>query len=159
MYANVLFYMYEMNAILSETFLFWFRAVCELYWQATAPNTYHGLFSICHFVHTTSITRKPQGACNSTTHQTTPLLQRMLCLMLKAAKLAVATYKLRSRANIAVLLYCAQVRMTTNLRAPTTVLKYSNNRFPTKVASFRNTNRGTTYELLSSEYHGIFHYM
>ena len=62
----------------------------ELYasydWRDTAPNTHHGLFLIHHFVHISSITQKPQSACNSTTHQTTPLLLRMLCFMLKAAK-------------------------------------------------------------------------
>ena len=117
-----------MNVLCTKQMLYYRRpsfSVLELYasydWWATAPNTHHGLFSIHHFVRISSITWKPWGACNSTRHQTTPLLQRMLCLMLNAAKLAVATYKLRSRANIAVLLYCAQVRMTTNLRAPTTV--------------------------------------
>ena len=53
---------------------------------AMAPNTHHSLFLICHFVCISSVTQKPRVACDSITHQMTPLLLRMLCLMLKAAK-------------------------------------------------------------------------
>ena len=55
-------------------------------WWTTAPNMHHGLFPICHFVPISSITRKPQGAYNSTSHQMTSLPPRMLCFMLKVAK-------------------------------------------------------------------------
>ena len=62
----------------------------ELYvsydWWATAPNTHHSLISIHQFARISSITWKPQGACNSTTHLTTPLLPSMLRFMLKVAK-------------------------------------------------------------------------
>ena len=55
-------------------------------WRATAPNIYPSLFPISHFECISSITWKPQGVCNSSTHQTTPLLLRMICFMLKVAK-------------------------------------------------------------------------
>ena len=62
----------------------------ELYanynWRATTPNTHHSLFLRHNFVRISSITLKPQGACNSTTHKMTPVLSRMLCFMLKPAK-------------------------------------------------------------------------
>ena len=113
--------MYEMNAILSKIFLFWYRALCKLWLASYVPNTHHGLFSIHHFVCISSVIRKPQDVCTSTTHQMTPVLPLMLCFMSKAAKqLQLTSYG--PRANITVLLFCAQVRMTTKLRAPTTVL-------------------------------------
>ena len=54
-------------------------------WRATASNTQHALFPICHFLLISSITGKPRVAYNSTTHRTTSLPLRMLCFMLKAA--------------------------------------------------------------------------
>ena len=82
-----------MNILCMKRMLYYWRSSfsgLELYasyeWRATAPNMHHGLFLICHFVCISSITRKPWCTCNSTTHQTTPLLPRMLCFKLKAVK-------------------------------------------------------------------------
>ena len=57
-------------------------------WWATAPNIHHCPLPICHYVCISSIhvTQKPQCACNGATHQTTPLLSSMLCLILQVAK-------------------------------------------------------------------------
>ena len=50
----------------------------------------------CHFVRISSKTRKTRGVCKSTTHQWTPLLQRMLCFFVKSGNVHVfATYKLQ----------------------------------------------------------------
>ena len=61
-------------------------------WQAMTQNIYCSLFLICHFVHFSSITREPQGAWNSTTHQTIPLLHVPWMLLFMLKQQAVTTY-------------------------------------------------------------------
>ena len=64
----------------------------ELYanynWWARDPNTHHYLFLTHHFVCTciSSITWKLWNACNCATYQTTPLLLRILCFILKGVE-------------------------------------------------------------------------
>ena len=69
-----------MNALLLEIFLFYFRAACGLWLVSYGPK-HASQSSDTPFVHISSITWKPQGACNSTKHHTTPLLPRILCFM------------------------------------------------------------------------------
>ena len=123
-------------------------------WWAMAPSTHHSPFPICHFVHISSITQKPRGACNSTTHQTTPLLPKMLCFMLKIAKQLQPT----SYSPIQTSLFSYFVRKYKWQQNLGCLQLYytSNNHFPMKVASFRSTKWSTTYELPSSCYHDIF---
>ena len=98
---------YETTAWLLEIFFVWLK-LHEIYnWQARTPNIHHSLFLLCHFVCSSSITRKLWGTCNTTTHQMTPLPPpRMRLFMLKAAK--------QTHIYITVSL-CVQVGMTTNL--------------------------------------------
>ena len=67
----------------------------ELYascnWWARDLNTHHCLFLTHHFVCISSITCKLWHACNCATHQTTHLLSRMFCFVLKVAKQFQAT--------------------------------------------------------------------
>ena len=77
-----------------------------------------------------SITRKPRGACNSATHQTTPLLPKMLWFMLKAAnQLQPARY-----GPVQTSLSCYFVHM---YEWQQNWGRLSNNCCPTKVASLK----------------------
>ena len=63
----------------------------QSFMRARDPNTHCCLFLTHHFVHILSINQKLWHACNCATHQTTHLLPRMLCSMLKVAKQLQAT--------------------------------------------------------------------
>ena len=112
--------MHTMNALLSKTFLFLFRAACELWLVNYSPKHASQPLPICHFVHISSATPKTWGACYSTTHQMTPLLLRMLCIVLKAAKWLQSTIYSPVQTSLSCIFL--QVRMTTKPRVPTTVL-------------------------------------
>ena len=121
----------------------------ELYvsydWWATAPNMHHSLFLICHFVHISSITPKLQSACNSSTYKMTPLLLRMLCFVLKAAKQLQTTRYSPVQMLLSFVVLCNN-KWQQNPWHPQ--LYYtSNNYFLTNIALFRSTKWGTTYEL------------
>ena len=105
-------------------------------WWTMTPNMHHSLFPIHHFVHTSSITRKPWGACNSTTDQATSLLLRMVCSILKVAKQLQPT----SYSTVQTLLssyFVHKYKWQQNLEH-LRLYYTSNNRFPNKVASFRS---------------------
>ena len=89
-------------------------------WQATAPITHQGFFPVHHFFHVSNVTRKPLGACNSTTHPTTSLPQDALFHLEKAK--AVTTLPAKATYIHTVLLFCAQVQITAKLRVPMTAL-------------------------------------
>ena len=64
------------TALLSETFLLWFRVVWEIW-----PKSYISRHTLQSFSDTTlhvHVSRQIQSACNSTTLQSTPLLPRMI---------------------------------------------------------------------------------
>ena len=138
-----------MTALLLEMLLFQFRAACELQLTSYGPKMHSSLFRMHHFVCISSITWKPQGACNSATQQTTPLLPRMLRLMLKAANqlqprsygfvhtctlLSLFVCKYAWQRNSGHLQLCCKLQMTTLLP---------------RLHLVRSTRQGTTYELPS----------
>ena len=113
--------------------------------QAMVPNTQHSLFLIHHFVLISFITRKSWGTCNSTTPLMNPLLLRMHCFRLKAAKQLQTT----SCGPIKTLLSCYLVRKYEWQQNSGCLRLYytSNNHIPSKVASFRSIKWGASYKL------------
>ena len=105
--------MYENNAILSKTFLFWFRAVYELWLLGYGPKNVTWYLSntpFCvYFKYNWKTTAYWQPYYKPNDSSTT----EDALFHVKSAK-AVATYKLWPCANITVLLFCVQVWMTTN---------------------------------------------
>ena len=123
-------------------------------WRATAPSTHHHIFLISHFVRISSITPKPQGDSNSTTHQATPLIPTIACFMLKTANRLQSTSYGPVRTSLSGCFVC-KYEWQQNLRRLR--LYYASiNCFPTKVASFRSTKWSMTYKLPSSCYRSVF---
>ena len=112
--------MYEMKAILSETFLLVQSCMRVILASYSPKHVSQSLFntSFCAFY---KYNPKTTGCLQLYYTPNDSSTTEDALFDVKSCK-AVKTYKLRSRANIAVLLFCAQVRITTNLGAPTTVM-------------------------------------
>ena len=105
------------------------------------------LFPIHHIVLISNITWKVWVFCNSATHQMAPLLPRMHYFMSKAAKKLQPTSYSHLHTSLSCYYVCKYVWQQNS--GHLWLYYTSDNRFPTKVASFWNTKRGMAYKLLS----------
>ena len=148
--------MYETNAILSKTFLFWYRAVYELWLTSYGPK--HASWSLfdtpfcAYFKYNSKTTGCLQLYYTPNDSSTT----EDALFHVKSCK-AVVTYKLQLRANIAVLLFVRKYEWQQNSgRLQMYYNTVTTDFLPTLHLLYRKTNWGTTYELLSSNYRGVF---
>ena len=145
-----------MNALLSETFLFWFRAECKLWLASYAPKPASHSLSDTPFWAYLRYNSKNSGCLQLYYILNDSSATEDALFHAKSGK-AVATYKLCPCTNIAVLLFCVQVRMTTKFRAPMTV--YSNKRFPTKFYSLEIQTEMRLTSCCPAAIAGSMHYM
>ena len=111
---------YATNALVSEIFVFWFRAVCKLWLVSYGPKHASQSLSDTPFCAYFKYNSKTTSCLllyytlNDSSHTKDALFH------VKSGE-AVVTNKVKPQANVAVV-FCAQIRMTTKLRVPKTVL-------------------------------------
>ena len=99
-------------ALLSETFIVWFRIAWEIWLESYGPKTCLTVVLWYNIVCVLQAEEKNRGAFNSTILQSTPWLLRMILLVLKVAKQSQSA----NYGPIHVSLFGVQPWLTTELR-------------------------------------------
>ena len=140
--------MYQTTVLVLETFLFWLKKLymyVRYNWWAMAQN--RQFLSNTPFCAYFKYSLKTRGCLNPTAHQTTPLIPRILPLMLIAANRLQPTSYGPVHTSLSHFVRKHEW-MTTKLRALITILHQTTASLP-RMHLFRSTKWGTIYELPS----------